>query len=84
MAQPETIFQERSEVEICQLIKMDRPYNGTNGVMRAPRVGDVGKIVHITQHRWDGDLIYIVQSSTVDGRTVWLADFLPQELAPHS
>ena len=81
MAQPETIFRERTEVEIRQLINLDRPYNGTNGVKRPPRVGDVGRIVHITQHRWDGDLIYIVENE-VDGHTVWLADFLPEELAP--
>ena len=80
MAQVDRILPEHSIVRVEQLIDEDRPFNGTQEVKRPPQVGDTGTIVHITQHRWDGSLIYIVENAGPDGKTVWLADFTAEEL----
>lgn len=81
MAQPNGVLPTYSQVEVCHLITQDRPFNGSQDVRRPPRVGDIGMVVSITQHRWDGDLVYIVKKLAEDGRTIWLADFTPDELA---
>lgn len=81
MAHVNRILPEHSTVRVQQLIDEDRPFNGAQDVKRAPQVGDTGTIVHITQHRWDGSLIYIVENAAPDGKTVWLADFTAEELA---
>jgi hypothetical protein len=47
-----------------------RPYTGTPGVARPPRVGDIGTIVHAFS-----ETIFAIESVDSDGRTVWLADF---------
>lgn len=68
-------------VEIVQLIQPDRPYDGTAPFMRPPHVGDTGCIVHIYT---DEDKVtgYIVEDVDVNGNTIWLADFLPDEIKP--
>lgn len=81
MAQINRILPEHSTVRVQQLIDEDRPFNGTQDVKRPPEVGDTGTVVHITQHRWDGSLIYIVENAGPDGKTVWLADFTAEELS---
>ncbi len=81
MAHVDRILPEHSTVRVEQLIDEDRPFNGSQEVKRPPQVGDTGTIVHITQHRWDGSLIYIVENAGPDGKTVWMADFAAEELA---
>jgi hypothetical protein len=47
--------------------------------MRAPRVGDTGAIVHV--HASGGEAAgYTVEAVSADGYTIWLADFLPDEI----
>jgi hypothetical protein len=75
------IFRECSQVRVRQLIEVNRPFNGSQNVMRPPEIGDTGIVVHITQHRWDGSLIYLVEKASPDGGTVWRADFVAEELA---
>ena len=81
MAQVNHILPEHSTVRVQQLIDEDRPFNGSQDIKRPPQVGDTGTIVHITQHRWDGTLIYIVENAAPDGKTVWMADFAAEELS---
>lgn len=62
-------------VRVAHLHIADRPYQGTEGVRRPPRIGDLGTVVYA----------YDVTSFTVecvnsDGLTVWLADFFAEEL----
>lgn len=61
-------------VKIVRLLRANRPFDGTKEVKRAPQVGDVGAIVHF------GKEVCIVECVDSDGYTVWLADFLIEEL----
>jgi hypothetical protein len=54
-----------------------RKVDGTESVKRQPQVGDEGAIVHVL-----GPHDYVVENVDAEGRTVWLADFHVDELAP--
>ncbi len=70
-------------VKIVRLLQSNRPYDGTVPVMRSPCVGDTGTIVHI--YASDGtDTVYAVENVDADGNTIWLADFLSDEIAAYS
>jgi hypothetical protein len=72
-------LKELDSVRVVRLLQAERPYDGTESVMRPPRVGDTGAIVHV--YAGDGGAAgYIVESVDEDGYTVWLADFLPEEV----
>ena len=64
-------------VRVKQMIQSDRKYDGTEGVKRSPRVGDRGVIVYIPPgtNSW-----CIVECMDQDGFTIWLADFVDDEL----
>jgi len=62
-------------VRVVKLLREERPFQGSKGVERAPRVGDVGAIVHV----YDPNC-FAVECVARDGRTVWLADFYGEEL----
>jgi hypothetical protein len=66
-------------VRVVRIIECNRPYSGTESVCRPPRVGDRGAIVSVPTHGYD-DAPYTVESVTPEGYTLWLADFLPDEL----
>lgn len=66
-------------VRVVRLAVPDRPFDGTEGVMRAPQVGDVGTICHEID-RDDPFGPVIVEMVDDLGRTVWLADFAKDEL----
>jgi hypothetical protein len=70
-------FHEYDVVRVTRLIQPDRYYDGTEGVKRSPRVGDLGTIVHIppATNSW-----CIVESVGKDGLTIWLADIVADEL----
>lgn len=80
MQGPQAVLPACSQVEVVQLLDVDRPYSGEQDVKRPPRVGDVGTVLHIMLDRRDDSLIYIVKKAADDGKTVWLADFHPEEL----
>jgi hypothetical protein len=61
-------------VKIVNLLREDRPFDGTENVKRPPQIDDVGTIVHIVQN------FCIVECIDSEGYTVWLADFLIDEL----
>jgi hypothetical protein len=67
-------MEELSIVRIVQLHTPDRHFDGSVGAKRAPKLGDIGTVVHKT-----GDL-HIVESVNRDGFTEWLADFSSDEL----
>jgi hypothetical protein len=62
-------------VRVNQLLATTRTFDGTRGVVREPRIGDVGTIVHVL-----GGGTFIVEAVDSDGFTLWLADFAAEEL----
>jgi len=74
------MFHELDVVLVRRLRSTTRPVDGTDGVKRQPRVGDQGTIVHVP-----GPQSYVVENADRGGRTIWLADFVEDELAspPH-
>ena len=67
-------------VKIVRLLEPNRPYDGTALVMRSPRVGDTGTIVHIYGSNGT-NIVYAVENVDAEGNTIWLADFLASEIA---
>ena len=61
-------------VKVVKLLQDNRPFDGTENVKRPPEIGDVGTIVHIHGN------FCIVESVNSEGYTIWLADFLIEEL----
>ena len=73
------ILKELDCVKIIRLLESDRHYDGTEGVKRAPQIGDEGTIVHV--YTTDGKTAgFIVENVNKEGYTIWLADFLPEEI----
>lgn len=65
------------EYSIVRVIKINEParlFDGTEGVKRYPRIGDIGTVVH------KADTGCIVEFVGRDGMTVWLADFTYEEI----
>jgi hypothetical protein len=70
-----TELSEHDIVRVVRLRTSGRRFSGTEGVRRAPRVGDEGTIVNV---RAPG--AFVVECVAPDGDTVWLADFRRDEL----
>jgi Domain of unknown function (DUF4926) len=70
------VFREHSRVRVKQLLSNNRSFTGSVETKRPPRVGDVGRIVHI----YDSGKAYVVEMTDSKGLAVWIADFVPQEL----
>ena len=70
------------EYDVVRVVKLNSPtrdFTGTESVRRAPRVGDQGTICD----QYDPDdpkASVIVEMVDRKGMTVWLADFVPDEL----
>jgi hypothetical protein len=66
-------------VRVIRLLEAERKYDGSDGVKRAPQIGDTGTIVNIYS---DGGVAtaYAVENVAPNGYTIWLADFVPDEL----
>jgi tetratricopeptide (TPR) repeat protein len=73
------MFLELDVVEIIKLLRPDRPYTGTEGVCRPPKVGDTGTVVFV-QNPEGPNTLFSVECVDKNGATVWLADFSPEEL----
>lgn len=66
-------------VRVVRLLERDRPFDGTVSVQRPPRLGDVATVVH----EYDASHVntpVAVEMVDEEGMTVWLADFLREEL----
>ncbi|MEM1439871.1 MAG: hypothetical protein AAF545_14110 [Pseudomonadota bacterium] len=57
----------------------DRRVDGTEGVVRAPKVGDTATVCHEYDPE-DDQASVAVEKVDSDGYTVWLADFSRDEL----
>ncbi len=71
------MYRELDVVLVRTLLVPTRNVTGTDRVVRQPRVGDQGAIVHIL-----GAEHCIVECVDSSGLTSWLADFHVDELAP--
>ena len=74
-----TPLREYDEVRVVKLNAVTRDFDGTDAVKRAPQVGDVAVICHQYEPK-DPHAAVAVEMVDKDGMTVWLADFLPDEL----
>ena len=72
------MFEEYSIVRIVELKTANRPFDSSETVKEPPKVGDIGTIVHITTN--SKEPIYIVEKTNSLGQTIWLADFLQDEI----
>lgn len=72
-------LREYDVVRVVKLLTTNREFDGTEGVKRAPRVGDTATIVHL--YGPDSSTAAVV-AENVDGNgnTIWLADFQQGEL----
>jgi hypothetical protein len=68
-------------VRVRSLLQDPAHYDGWNENQRPPAVGDVGTIVDIF-HAPGVPENFIVESSGPDGESIWLGDFLVEELEP--
>jgi hypothetical protein len=66
-------------VRVRQLLRSPEEYDGWHVNQRPPRIGDLGTIVKILKAP-ELPLNYVVEASDPDGATVWLGDFLEDEL----
>ena len=74
-------FKELDVVRIVALHAARRPYDGTPGVSREPRVGDVGTVVYVYSAPGE-EPVFSVEAPAPDGQTLWAADFAANELGP--
>lgn len=73
------MMKEYDVVHVARLDTVDRAYEGTEGVCRPPRVGDVAKICH-EYEPWNPRAMVAVECVDESGCTLWLADFSRDEL----
>ena len=66
-------------VRVVRLNSPTRKFDGTEGVKRAPKVGDEAIICH-QYDPTDATATVAVEMVDKGGMTVWLADFAPEEL----
>jgi hypothetical protein len=62
-------------IRIVRLLVAQRDVSGASTSPPQPRVGEEGDVVADV-----GEGILLVEHSTADGRTIWLAEFLEDEL----
>lgn len=72
-------IQEYDVVRVAVLKERDRSFDGSDGVKRAPQIGDMATVCH----EYDPDDLtatVAVEMVNEDGLTIWLADFDRDEL----
>ena len=68
-------LQEYDVVRIVKLINPSRNITGMKSVSRPPKIGDVATVCH-----YYPESPFIVEMVDQDGMTIWLADFVTEEL----
>ena len=68
-------------VSVLEVARAADTYDGWKVNKRAPQVGDVGTIVDILHAEGHPDH-YVVECSDSNGFTIWLGEFLSNEIAP--
>ena len=74
---------EVGELDVVRIVRFkeaSRQFSGTEGVMRAPEIGDKGTVVHMHE-RINSEPEFMVESVNGEGFTLWLADFALSEVA---
>lgn len=71
---------ELDTVRVVQLLTPNRAFDGTEPIKRAPQPGDLGTVVHV-HHQNSTPVLYTVEAVDSNGYTLWLADFVPEELS---
>lgn len=66
-------------VRVLNLVGQAHDYDGWRVNQRAPAVGDVGTLLDVLTAPGVADR-YVVESSDGHGTTIWLGDFLADEL----
>ncbi len=72
----ESLIEELDVVRVVALRDSARQFSGTEGVCRAPRIGDLASVVHVLEP----GRAFIVEAVECSGFTLWLADFQAEEL----
>lgn len=72
-------LREYDVVRVVRLLERDRSFGGTEGVRWPPRIGDAGTVAHEYDPS-SSDAPVAVEMTDKDGMTVWLADFVREEL----
>jgi hypothetical protein len=70
-----TSFQVDDTVRVVRLRVPEREVTGASPSPPQPRIGEEGDVVADV-----GDGILLVEHATADGHTIWLAEFLEEEL----
>jgi hypothetical protein len=71
-----TMIDELDVVSVKALLQTDRQFSGSDGVRRAPRIGDMAAVVHVLEP----GRAFMVEAVDSEGYTLWVADFLAEEL----
>ena len=69
-------FRPDDVVRVVRVLVSDREVTGSSAAPPQPRVGDTGTVVADV-----GDGLYLVESSTDDGVTIWMTELAAEELA---
>ena len=76
----QTALDELDTVRVVRLLTPNRHFDSSYAEGRSPHVGDEGVIVYV--HRQNSaPTLYTVESVDTNGYTLWLADFVPEELS---
>ena len=70
-----TPLQVDDRVRIVRLRVPEREVTGASPSPPQPRIGEEGDVVADV-----GDGVFLVEHATADGQTIWLAEFLEEEL----
>jgi hypothetical protein len=73
------VLREYDVVRVSHLLRPERAYGGTESVRRPPAIGDIGTICHELVPS-DQTAPVMVEMVDQNGMTVWLADFVREEL----
>ena len=71
-----TVIDELDVVKVAALLDDDRQFGGTEGVSRAPRIGDLATVVHVLEP----GRAFVAEAVDREGYTLWVADFRAEEL----
>ena len=68
-------FQPDDAVRVVRVLVPEREVTGSSATPPQPRVGDTGIVVADV-----GDGLYLVESSTDDGVTIWMTELATEEI----
>ena len=68
-------FEPEDVVRVVRVLVAEREVTGSSATPPQPRVGDIGSIVADV-----GDGLYLVESCTADGITIWMTELAAEEL----